>query len=236
MEVLEKIKNGVIISCQAMKSEPLYEEIAMQALITEVLRANPDGLRLAGVRDIKFVKENFPQIPVIGITKPDIIPENYKELVYITPEIEDVDALANAGADIIAFDGTKRDRKTSVLELINKIHEYKKLAMADISTLEEGIEAEKLGADIVSTTLSGYVSGQDKNMEIPDFELLQELIGNIKIPVILEGRIWEPTDIKKAFEIGAYATVIGSAVTRPKDIVNRFIRKGKEWKKLWQLT
>ena len=100
--------------------------------------------------------------------------------------------------------------------------------MADISTLEEGIEAEKCGADLVSTTLSGYVSGQTKNMEIPDFELLQELVENIKIPVILEGRIWEPDDIKKAFEIGAFAVVIGSAVTRPKDIVKRFIRKGKE--------
>ena len=77
MEVLEKIKKGVIISCQAMKSEPLYNEIAMQALIKEVLRANPDGLRLAGVRDIAFAKENFPQVPIIGITKPDIIPENF---------------------------------------------------------------------------------------------------------------------------------------------------------------
>lgn len=231
MEVLEKIKKGVIISCQAMKSEPLYNEIAMQALIKEVLRANPDGLRLAGVRDIAFAKENFPQVPIIGITKPDIIPENFKELVYITPTLEDVEKLATAGADIIAFDGTIRERETSVIDLISKIHKMGKLAMADISTLKEGIEAEKFGADIVSTTLSGYVLGQEKNMEIPDFELLQDLLKNIKIPVILEGRIWEPSHIKKAFEIGAYAVVVGSAVTRPKDIVMRFIRKGKEWKK-----
>lgn len=228
MEVLEKIKKGVIISCQAMKSEPLYNEIAMQALIKEVLRANPDGLRLAGVRDITFAKENFPQVPIIGITKPDIIPENFKELVYITPTVEDVEKLATAGADIIAFDGTIRERETSVIDLISKIHKMGKLAMADISTLKEGIEAEKFGADIVSTTLSGYVLGQEKNMEIPDFELLQDLLKNIKIPVILEGRIWEPSHIKKAFEIGAYAVVVGSAVTRPKDIVMRFIRKGKE--------
>ena len=228
MEVLEKIKKGVIISCQAMKSEPLYNEIAMQALIKEVLRANPDGLRLAGVRDIAFAKENFPQVPIIGITKPDIIPENFKELVYITPTLEDVEKLATAGADIIAFDGTIRERETSVIDLISKIHKMGKLAMADISTLKEGIEAEKFGADIVSTTLSGYVLGQEKNMEIPDFELLQDLLKNIKIPVILEGRIWEPSHIKKAFEIGAYAVVVGSAVTRPKDIVMRFIRKGKE--------
>ena len=132
MEVLDKIKNGVIISCQAMKSEPLYEQVAMQALIKEVLRANPDGLRLAGVRDIKFVKQNFPEVPVIGITKPDIIPNNYKDLVYITPTIKDVETLIFAGADIVAFDATPRDRgvNENLSQIIDFIHSKNKLAMA----------------------------------------------------------------------------------------------------------
>lgn len=225
--ILNKIKNKIIVSSQAQKNEPLYNEIAMNALIeTIVVLGKTDCLRLAGGRDVKNTKEKFgDSVVVIGITKPDIIPVNYKELVYITPNIEDANSLIEAGADIIAFDATKRERKTSVLELINFIHSKNKMAMADIAEFNEAKEAYELGADIISTTLSGYTKNTENTPDTPDFNLLQKCVKELKCPIILEGKTKDYKDVKHAFELGAYAVVIGSMVTRPHKIIEEF-KKG----------
>lgn len=229
--ILNKIKNKIIVSSQAQKNEPLYNEIAMNALIeTIVVLGKTDCLRLAGARDVKNTKEKFgDSVVVIGITKPDIIPVNYKELVYITPNIEDANSLIEAGADIIAFDATKRERKTSVLELINFIHSKNKMAMADIAEFNEAKEAYELGADIISTTLSGYTKNTENAPDAPDFNLLQKCVKELKCPIILEGKTKDYKDVKHAFELGAYAVVIGSMVTRPHKIIEEF-KKGLLWK------
>lgn len=229
--ILNKIKNKIIVSSQAQKNEPLYNEIAMNALIeTIVVLGKTDCLRLAGARDVKNTKEKFgDSVVVIGITKPDIIPVNYKELVYITPNIEDANSLIEAGADIIAFDATKRERKTSVLELINFIHSKNKIAMADIAEFNEAKEAYELGADIISTTLSGYTKNTENTPDAPDFNLLQKCVKELKCPIILEGKTKDYKDVKHAFELGAYAVVIGSMVTRPHKIIEEF-KKGLLWK------
>lgn len=225
--ILNKIKNKIIVSSQAQKNEPLYNEIAMNTLIeTIVVLGKTDCLRLAGARDVKNTKEKFgDSVVVIGITKPDIIPVNYKELVYITPNIEDANSLIEAGADIIAFDATKRERKTSVLELINFIHSKNKIAMADIAEFNEAKEAYELGADIISTTLSGYTKNTENTPDAPDFNLLQKCVKELKCPIILEGKTKDYKDVKHAFELGAYAVVIGSMVTRPHKIIEEF-KKG----------
>ena len=229
--ILNKIKNKIIVSSQAQKNEPLYNEIAMNALIeTIVVLGKTDCLRLAGARDVKNTKEKFgDSVVVIGLTKPDIIPVNYKELVYITPNIEDANSLIEAGADIIAFDATKRERKTSVLELINFIHSKNKMAMADIAEFNEAKEAYELGADIISTTLSGYTKNTENTPDTPDFNLLQKCVKELKCPIILEGKTKDYKDVKHAFELGAYAVVIGSMVTRPHKIIEEF-KKGLLWK------
>lgn len=229
--ILNKIKNKIIVSSQAQKNEPLYNEIAMNALIeTIVVLGKTDCLRLAGARDVKNTKKKFgDSVVVIGITKPDIIPVNYKELVYITPNIEDANSLIEAGADIIAFDATKRERKTSVLELINFIHSKNKMAMADIAEFNEAKEAYELGADIISTTLSGYTKNTENTPDTPDFNLLQKCVKELKCPIILEGKTKDYKDVKHAFELGAYAVVIGSMVTRPHKIIEEF-KKGLLWK------
>lgn len=229
--ILNKIKNKIIVSSQAQKNEPLYNEIAMNALIeTIVVLGKTDCLRLAGARDVKNTKEKFgDSVVVIGITKPDIIPVDYKELVYITPNIEDANSLIEAGADIIAFDATKRERKTSVLELINFIHSKNKMAMADIAEFNEAKEAYELGADIISTTLSGYTKNTENTPDTPDFNLLQKCAKELKCPIILEGKTKDYKDVKHAFELGAYAVVIGSMVTRPHKIIEEF-KKGLLWK------
>ena len=205
MDVLEKIKNKVIISSQAMPGEPLYEENAMKAMIKSVLNGGAGGLRLAGERDIKNARK-MTDLPIIGITKPDKLPENWIERVYITPSREDAKKVVDAGADIVAFDGTSRNRECAdtLEDLIAFVRKEQKIAMADISTNDEAINCEKLGFDIVSTTLAGYTKeAQNIDMSSPDWTLLSELTKSLKCPVILEGRIWTPEDVRRAFELGA---------------------------------
>jgi len=111
MDILQKIKNQIIVSIQAMPEEPLYDENCIIAMAKSIINLGGiNAVRLAGQRDIKNIKKLFPNIVVIGITKPNKIPENYKELVYITPTINDCKKIIEAGADIIALDGTMRKR------------------------------------------------------------------------------------------------------------------------------
>lgn len=228
--ILNSIKGTVVVSVQAMPSEPLYLEKCMVAMMKSVITGGAGALRVAGSRDVKNAKRLF-DVPVIGLTKPNVIPKNWKEIVYITPTIKEVIELVEAGADIIACDGTQRKRPNNekLQDLIKYIHINKRLAMADISTLEEGIKAQEAGADILSTTLAGYtIESASSPVNGPDFELLQQLVEQTNIPVVLEGRIWEPEQVDKAFELGAHCVVIGSAITRPQLITKKFVfRKGK---------
>ena len=227
MDILSQIKNKVIVSVQAMPSEPLYKEDCMIAMMQSVVKGGAAALRVAGVRDVINAKKLF-KIPVIGITKPEVIPPNWREIVYITPTIKDAKDLIQAGADIIAFDGTSRPRgENNLTQLIRFIKINKKIAMADVSTLQEGISARILGADLVSTTLSGYTLESPEVSDQPDFSLLEKLVEALDCPVILEGRIWTPEQVDKAFSIGAHAVVIGSAITRPQLITKRFVNREK---------
>lgn len=226
MNIINRLKGKVVVSVQAMPSEPLYLEKCMVAMMKSVIKGGAGGLRVAGARDVRNAKKLF-DVPVIGLTKPDVIPANWQEIVYITPTLKEVIELVEAGADIIAFDGTMRKRPegAKLEDLIKYIKINKRISMADISTLEEGINAEKLGANILSTTLSGYTQDSQNRGEGPDFELLKQLVENTNLPVVLEGRIWEPEEVEKAFELGAHCVVIGSAITRPQLITKRFVQR-----------
>ncbi len=228
-DIIKQIKGTVVVSVQAMPSEPLYLEKCMAAMMKSVITGGASALRVAGARDVKNAKQLF-HVPVIGLTKPNQIPKNWKEIVYITPTIKDVIELIEAGADIIATDATQRKRPNGekLQDLFKYIHINKRLAMADISTVEEGIKAAELGADILSTTLAGYtLESANSPANEPDFELLKQLTQQTNLPVVLEGRIWEPEQVDRAFELGAHCVVIGSAITRPQLITKRFVfRKG----------
>ncbi len=227
--IINKIKGTVVVSVQAMPSEPLYLEKCMVAMMKSVVSGGAGALRVAGARDVRNAKRLF-NVPVIGLTKPNVIPKNWKEIVYITPTIKEVIELVDAGADVIATDGTLRKRPNGekLQDLIKYIHINKRLAMADISTLEEGIKAQEAGADILSTTLAGYTleSASSPSNE-PDFELLKQLVEKTNLPVVLEGRIWEPAQVNRAFELGAHCVVIGSAITRPQLITKKFVFRNK---------
>ena len=224
MNILNNLKNQIIVSLQASSNEPLYDENCIMAMAKSLIElGGVRALRLAGERDIKNIKKLYPDIIIIGITKPDKIPENYKELVYITPTVSDCEKVINAGADIVAFDGTMRKRANDekLVDLINFIHSKNKLAMADCATFQEAKNASTLGCDIISTTLSGYTKETENYPNTPDYELVKQ-ISSLNKFAILEGKIWEKKDVSRAFKVGADAVVIGSAITRPQLIFKHF--------------
>lgn len=224
-EIINKLKNKVIVSVQAQDNEPLNKPEHLLALSQSVIQGGAGGLRLCGIENIKYIKKKV-SVLIIGLTKLEPTPINWLEKVYISPTMKEVKDLINTGIDFIAIDGTSKTRAddSTIKDQIDLIKEEKKIAVCDISTYEEGMNASELGADLISTTLSGYTKEtRYKVNNGPDFDLLAELMEESPVPVILEGRIWNPEDVKKAFEIGAFAVVIGTAITRPHLITKRFV-------------
>lgn len=228
-EILERIKGQLIVSCQALPSEPLYveEKSIMYLMGRAAKQAGSPCIRTSSIRDVTAIKEETG-LPVIGIIK--IVYDGYDS--YITPTMKEVDQLYAADADIIALDCTMRKRGdgTSINEFIAQIKEkYPDVVlMADISTYEEGINAWKCGVDFVGTTLSGYTDYSPK-VDGPDVELVKKLSQNIDIPVIAEGKVHYPDQAVEMLEAGAYAVVVGGAITRPLEIATRFMNRVKEY-------
>ncbi|TLQ04714.1 N-acetylmannosamine-6-phosphate 2-epimerase [Marinilactibacillus psychrotolerans] len=224
--VLERIKEGLIVSCQALAEEPLHSSFIMSKMAKAAEMGGANGIRANSVEDIKAIRKET-SMPVIGIIKQDY---NNSE-VYITATMQEVEALLETNCEIIALDATKRKRPNgeNIQSLLDKIHEADRLAMADISTFEEGIEAEKLGFDLISTTLSGYTEYTEE-ASTPDFNLVKELSSRATIPVIMEGRTRTPEHVKKGLECGAYAVVVGSIITRPQYITKLYAEAIKEIK------
>lgn len=222
-EVLKAMKHSIIVSCQALPGEPLYveEKSIMYLMARAAKQAGATCIRTNSVRDVIAIKEET-KLPVIGLIKKQY--EGYES--YITPTLKEVTELVEAEADVIALDCTMRRRGdgTTINEYIAKIKElYPDLVlMADISTYEEGVNAWKCGVDLVSTTMSGYTPYSLK-VEGPDFELVKKLIEAVDIPVIAEGRVHTPELAKAMLETGAYAVVVGGAITRPFEIATRFM-------------
>ena len=223
--MLDKLKNKLIVSVQAQGNEPLNKPEYLLAMSQSVINGGAGALRLCGVDNIKHIKKNV-SIPIIGLTKLEPTPINWLDKVYITATLKDLKDLLKTDIEFIAIDGTNRPRddNSTLKDQIELVKEHGKIVIADVSNFEEGINASELGVDIISTTLSGYTKEtRYKVNNGADFELLAELTEEISTPVILEGRIWEPEDVKKAFQIGAHAVVIGSAITRPHLITKRFV-------------
>ena len=222
-EVLKAMKHSIIVSCQALPGEPLYveEKSIMYLMARAAKQAGATCIRTNSVRDVIGIKEET-KLPVVGLIKKQY--EGYES--YITPTLKEVAELVEAEADVIALDCTMRRRGdgTTINEYIAKIKElYPDLVlMADISTYEEGMNAWNCGVDLVSTTMSGYTS-YSSQVEGPDFELVRRLVETVDIPVIAEGRVHTPELAKAMLDTGAYAVVVGGAITRPFEIATRFM-------------
>ena len=212
--LFERLRGQLIVSVQAQSHEPLHGSGHMVAMAHAALEGGAAGLRCESPADIQAIRASV-DVPLIGLWK--VAPGG----VCITPTGEAARAVVAAGADIVAIDATMRDRPVAVGELIRYIHqELQRPVMADVSNLEEGIAAAQAGADCVGPTLSGYM-GMPVPVE-PDWDLLAGLLRHVSVPVVMEGRIWEPAEAARALREGAWAVVVGSAITRPQLITRRF--------------
>ena len=223
MNIIESLKGGLIVSCQALPGEPLYREEGgiMVLMAKAALEAGAIAIRTEGIKDIKQIKEEL-NVPVIGLIKREY--PNYEP--YITVTMAEIDALVEAKCDIIAMDATFSKRAAgSINNFVKNIKEKypNQLLMADISTLEEGLNAEKIGFDLIGTTMSGYTTGTSDKKNGPDFQLMKELVENTRTPIVAEGRIHTPKDLEMAFNQGVYTAVVGGAITRPLEITKKFI-------------
>ncbi len=221
--IIAQIKGGLIVSCQALPDEPLHGAHIMAAMANAAQQGGAIAIRANGPEDIAAIHHTVA-LPIIGLFKDDL--PGYE--VRITPTIEHARQIAAAGADIIAFDATQRQRPDNlpVKQMIAAIHELGKPAFADISTFEEGLQAAEDGADFVGITLSGYTS-YSPLLPGPDFVLLDKIVKALQpkgIPVIAEGRISTPQEVVFALHLGAHAVVVGSAITRPQWITAQFTR------------
>ncbi len=220
-EILEQIKGGLIVSCQALETEPLYDSYIMSKMAWAAYLGGAVGIRANTVVDIKAIKEKV-NLPVIGIIK-----QVYDDSdVYITPTMKEVDALVAIGCEIIAVDATDRPRPNGVTfeEFFTEVRaKYPdQLFMADTSCFEEGKKAEELGMDLIGTTMAGYTP-YTKGTPLPDFKLMERYVKELHSPIIAEGGIWVPEQLKQAIDTGVHAAVVGTAITRPMDITKHFI-------------
>lgn len=225
--VLEKIKGGLIVSCQALEDEPLHSPFIMGRMAYAAMLGGASGIRANSVVDIQAIRQQV-DLPIIGIIK-KVYPTSS---VFITPTIQEIEALIEAGCSIIATDATSRLRPESkdlaqFFEPIRKKYPDQ-LFMADCSTYEEGILAQDLGFDIIGTTLAGYTE-YTKHLALPNLEMIAKLAADCDKPVIAEGGIWSPADFRQVMSAGAFAAVVGTAITRPQEITKRYVEVLKDF-------
>ena len=219
---IKNLKGKLIVSCQALENEPLHSDFIMGRMALAAKMGGACGIRANTVVDIKEIQKQV-DLPINGIIKKDYDDSE----IYITPTMDEVDALVEAGVDIIALDATNRLRpnKKSLKEFFGEVRaKYPdKLFMADCSTEEEAIFADELGFDFIGTTMVGYTKeSEGLRIEENDFEILRNILAKVKHKVIAEGNINTPEKFRRVIEIGAFSVVVGSIITRPQLITKEF--------------
>jgi len=217
---MKLLKKGLIVSCQAEEGSPFNSAPLIAAFAKAAELGGAIGVRIRDVENVKAASLSV-ELPIIALTKGHF--DSGK--VLITPTLDDVLKLVDAGATLIAVDATPR-RRPSGMSGVEFLHQVKSKisnpVVADISNLQEGLAAVEEGADFVATTLSGYVEETLEPPEEPDFEIIKQITAKTKTPVIAEGRIWTPEQARLAIQSGAYAVCVGTAITRPIAIVEKF--------------
>lgn len=222
-EKIERLKGNLIVSCQALPHEPLHSSFIMGKMALAAAEGGAMGIRANTKEDIKEIQMNV-NLPVIGIVKRDYEDSN----VYITPTMREIDELMEVSPEIIALDATGELRPGGItldeffMQIKRKYPEQ--CLMADCSTVEEALYADKLGFDFIGTTLVGYTpQSQGHRIEENDFEILRKIIANSTHRIIAEGNINTPQKARRVIELGAFSVVVGSIITRPQIITKTFV-------------
>ncbi|NIK58582.1 N-acetylmannosamine-6-phosphate 2-epimerase [Kribbella shirazensis] len=219
-DVLQAVRGRLVVSCQAYPGEAMNSPDVMRAVALAVVGGGAAGVRVQGIEDVTAIRAAV-DVPVIGLWK------DGNDEVFITPTLEHALAVAEAGADVVALDGTQRPRPDGrgLAEVVAAVQDRTgKLVMADCSTFEEGVAAAAAGADLIGTTLSGYTS-YTSTVDGPDLELVARLAAAIDKPVVAEGRIRTPDQAAAAIAAGAWSVVVGTAITHPGAITGWFTER-----------
>ncbi|WP_448574284.1 N-acetylmannosamine-6-phosphate 2-epimerase [Trichothermofontia sp.] len=219
---LRSLHHGLIVSCQAPGDSPLHDPLVIAAMAQAAVRQGAVGLRIDTPAHVRQVRSRLPEIPIIGLWKQQIPGFD----VYITPQLHHAQAIAAAGADMIAIDATLRSRPNgeTVRSLTTHIHEQLgKWVMADVDSLEAAVAAVEAGVDLVGTTLYGYTA-QTQGQTPPGFDLLRAMVATLPVPVICEGGISTPAQAQQAFALGATAIVVGTAITGIEPLTQAYVQ------------
>jgi N-acylglucosamine-6-phosphate 2-epimerase len=211
------LAGGLIVSCQAYPGEPMRDPRTMAQIARAAVTGGAVGIRLQGIDDLRAAAD-LP-VPIVGLWK------DGESDVFITPTLEHAQAVADAGADIVALDGTRRRRPDGLTlsETITGLREtHDVLVMADCGSFDDAVAAEAAGADILGTTLSGYTGERPKSSG-PDLELISQIANHCEKPIVAEGRIHSPADAAAALRAGAFAVCVGTAITHPSTITSWFV-------------
>ncbi|MGW9630312.1 N-acetylmannosamine-6-phosphate 2-epimerase [Agromyces sp. NPDC055520] len=214
---LSRLRGGLIVSCQAYPGEPMRHPETMAQIAESAARGGAVAIRAQGIADVRLIHERVA-LPQIGLWK------DGDGGVFITPTFEHALEVARAGAEIVALDGTRRARPDglSLAETVQRLRaETGVLVMADVGSVDDGLAAAEAGADLVGTTLCGY-TGERPKTDGPDLEVLAELAERLEVPVIAEGRVHTPAQASACIDAGAFAVVVGTAITHPATITGWF--------------
>lgn len=221
-EFKEKVGGKLIVSCQALPEEPLHSSFIMGRMALAALWGGAAGIRANTVEDIQEIRKNV-DLPIIGIIK-KVYPDHPD--VYITPTMEEIDALAAIGVEVIALDATKRmrpgDKTLDELFTAARKKYPDQLFMADCSSIEEGLHAAELGFDLIGTTMASYTP-YTAGCPLPPYDMISTLVEKSGKPVVAEGNLSTPEELRHAMDLGVMTAVVGSAITRPMLITKKFV-------------
>lgn len=218
-QLVARLRGRLIVSCQAPADSPLHDPYVIARLALTAEQCGAGGVRIDSPSHIAATRA-LCTVPIIGIHKQ----VHEGSSVYITPTCSAAAGVIEAGADIVAIDATLRHRPhgEKIGDVINVIRAHGKLVMADVATESQGLAAAELGVDLIATTLSGYTEDSVRHPG-PDLALVERLASDTRLPVICEGRVRTPGDVRQAFRAGAYAVVVGGAITGIDQLVRQFV-------------
>ncbi|UPL10432.1 N-acetylmannosamine-6-phosphate 2-epimerase [Microbacterium sufflavum] len=216
-DTIDRLRGGLIVSCQAYPGEAMRDPRTMAQVAAAALAGGAAGIRVQGIDDIRAVAD-LP-VPVVGLWK------DGESDVFITPTLAHARAVADAGADIVAIDGTRRPRPDglTLAQTIAGLRAHTDaLIMADCGSLDDAVAAEEAGADLLGTTLSGY-TGERPKTDGPDLELIELIAGRCTRPIVAEGRVHRPEHAAAALRAGAASVCVGTAITHPSTLTSWFV-------------